>query len=378
MRRASHRRRFSLLFLIAAAPQAGGTAEIVAVRHWSAPDHTRIVIDLTGPAEFAARVLEGPDRIALDLPGTRFAPGVEAFPVDDGIVRQVRLNRLEGPKAQIVLDLVGPRRHGVFALKPHADKPDRIVIDVFRPAAAQDPDELAAPKDDGVQVVVIDPGHGGEDPGAIGLRGIKEKTICFEVATKLRRELEKRSGLRVILTRSGDYYIPLRQRYRVAEDNDADLFVSVHANSAKSRSASGAEVFFLTLGPATDAQSRRIAELENAADLVGGAPPEAGDHLIDIIADLRMKDTLTRSSLVAESLIGALDRHDLMATRSVKQARFVVLQSPQVPSALVEIGFLSNPSDAKLITRRDFSDRVARSLAEGITLYLRRVVAARE
>ncbi len=363
-----------------AADETARAGQIVGIRHWSAPDHTRVVLDLGESCRFVERVLVAPDRLVVDLPGSTFGSGVTPFEVGDGLVHRVRLNRLGGPKAQVVLDLAGPRDYRVFELDAYERKPSRIVIDVYRSSPTVDPDELAKPDGNGIPLIVLDPGHGGDDPGAIGRGGLKEKVVCLDLALELKRQLEREAGVKVVLTRSGDYYVPLRKRYRVAEKHRADLFVSIHANSARNRRASGAEVFFHTYGAATDREARELAELENAADLIGGAPPEAEDDLLTILADLQKTSAQGRSSVLSEAIVDALDTHGLIVTRtrkqSVKQARFVVLRSASVPSVLVEVGFLSNPRDADVMRRGDFTTRCARSLRDGVSAYLKQVKAA--
>jgi N-acetylmuramoyl-L-alanine amidase len=246
---------------------------------------------------------------------------------------------------------------------------------VFRQTGSASEVDDIQPDDDGRHLVVLDPGHGGADPGAVQ-NGLMEKTITLRAALAVQKALAARApDIEVFLTREGDDRLSLRQRYRLAEDGDADVFVSLHANAAPSRGADGSEVYFLTLGEATDTESRRIAELENAADLVGGAPVEAGEDLVSILADLQMKSTLSRSSLAAESVLDALASRRLLRTRSVKQARFVVLQSARVPSVLLEMGFLSNANDASKMRRQEFLDAFAAAVAEGLIAYLDRVEA---
>lgn len=347
-------------------------SEVLRVRHWSAPDHTRVVLDLAAAARYTVRALIDPDRVVVDLAGTTAADPVARFDVDDGLLYRVRVNRLDGPKTQVVLDLVGPRRHRAFFLPAAEGRPDRIVVDVFRPPDEADDD--LRPRERERRVVVIDPGHGGEDPGAVAHGRRYEKDIVLTAARALREELLARNpDLTVVLTRSGDYFVPLRKRYRDAEEAGAALFVSLHANSASDRRARGAEVYFLTLGEATDTEGRRLAELENASDLVGGAPPEAESDLLSILADLQMKSTLTKSSLAAGDVLESLAERRLIKTRSVEQAGFVVLQSARVPSVLVEIGFMSSPEDAKIMSREDFHERLAEALGEGIVRYLARL-----
>ncbi len=371
-------RRTVLLF--AAAVAVSGTchaAEIIGIRHWSAPDHTRIVLDLSAPVEVTHSVWEPtrnrPVRIVLDLPGSTFGRGASAFDVGDEFIQRVRINKLRGPKAQVVLDLISRCDYKFFTLPAYGEKRDRIVVDVFRraqPIEVADPDVLAQPDTDRVPVIVIDPGHGGDDPGAIA-KGLKEKDICLNVALELKKQLEQDGRVKVVLTRSGDYYVRLRKRYRIAEAKKADLLVSIHANAARSRSAKGAEVFFVTHGPATDKDAEALAKLENDADLVGGVAPEDIDALQFSIAAMTKEKFHHRSQLLAGSVLEALKRNDFASRRrGVRQARFMVLQSSQTPSVLVEVGFLSNPADRKVIQQRGYGRRCASALRDGVLDYL--------
>jgi N-acetylmuramoyl-L-alanine amidase len=361
-----------LVLSLLTAPSSLEAAELLRLRHWSAPDHTRVVLDLSAPHDYRVRTLTDPDRVVIDLHGVPARAPVGRIEVDDGLLHRVRLNRLDGPTSQVVLDLVGPRRHRAFDLPAAEGRPDRVVVDVFR--LPDEERDALAPRPSARRLVVLDPGHGGDDPGAV-VRGQRyEKDIVLAAAGALAARLrEADPGLEVMLTRSGDYFVPLRRRYRLAEEAGAVLFVSLHANSASDRRARGAEVYFLTLGQATDTDGRRLAELENASDLVGGAPPEAESDLLSILADLQMKSTLTKSSLAAEDLLVTLGEHGLIKPRSVEQAGFVVLQSARVPSVLVEIGFMSSPEDAKIMSREDFHGRLADALSEGILRYLARL-----
>jgi N-acetylmuramoyl-L-alanine amidase len=272
-----------------------------------------------------------------------------------------------------------PRSPATFEIRPSSSVEPRSAPSSAEseshaaPAAAPLPETALrsedAPRES--RVVVIDPGHGGDDPGATGLGGLVEKEVTLRVATALKeRLLALDSSLTVLLTRTQDDLVPLRARYRFAEAHEADLFVSLHTNAAADRRARGAEVFFLSLNPTADADANRLAELENAADLVAGVPPEAGSDLLTILADLQMKDTLTRSSLAADAVLSSLGRHRLLKTRSVDQASFVVLRSAKVPSVLVELGFLTNEEDAGLLALETSFDQLARALSEGIFTYL--------
>jgi len=218
----------------------------------------------------------------------------------------------------------------------------------------------------GPRVVVIDAGHGGKDPGAVG-EGVREKDVCLDVARSLHKELSARKGYHPILSRSQDVSIPLRQRMRLAEEAGADLFVSVHVNSSDVAEARGVEVFFLSLGGASDETARELAEREN--DILGETVPAEPEGELPFSLSLRQSDTLLRSSLAAESVLDVFVKKKLAATRGVRQAAFVVLKSYQVPSILVELGFISSAEDRKALKKSNHRTALAQALAEGIDRY---------
>jgi len=346
---------------------------VMGVRHWTAPDHTRIVIDLSGVTKYRHRELSDPPRIAIDVADAKFASSVQKFAVSDGLVERVRINKLSGHVAQIVLDLSNESEFNVFYLKKYAGKPHRIVIDVKRPGApeatARTKEQVRGLKQKDVRIVVIDPGHGGEDPGAIGPRSLKEKDVCLDIAKKLKEQIDKTDGMKAFLTRKGDYFVPLRRRTQIAKELGADVFVSLHANAARSKRAFGTEVYFLSMTGASDEAAREVASLENAADLVGGVPPETEDDIVSILMDIKHSNALARSSELAERIIDSLGRHGKLVTRGVKQARFTVLKSADFPSVLIEFAFISNPTEAALLRSERFHKEVATLLARSLKDY---------
>jgi N-acetylmuramoyl-L-alanine amidase len=248
-------------------------------------------------------------------------------------------------------------------------------------AAAQDQrlaGIAAAKRRDRTRIVAVDAGHGGEDTGARGPRGVLEKHVTLAIARNLAQELNRVPGVRALLTRDGDYFIPLRERYRIAEKARADLFVSIHANSSKRRgSGSGTEVFYLSLGGATAQADADLADLENAADLVGGVPKQAEDDLVSILYDVKRSSMLEQSQLLAETLLDHLAADRRLDNRGVKQAGFAVLKSVEFPSVLVETAFINNPVEARLLRNPDFQRQMARQLALGVRTYFERTGALR-
>ena len=359
----------------AAAPAkpARPAPELVRIRFWTAPEHTRLVFDLSGPPAGEPR-FGFSDSLTFEvyLPLTRKSPSVttefvgdslvaDIFPAvsDSGCAIRIRLKRATTPLG--------------FVLAAADGNPDRLVVDVPAPpnpeaeqALAQHVTELKRSKK---LIVAIDAGHGGEDPGAIGHRRLQEADVTLAIAKKLKAQLDLMPGVTAVMTRTGDYFIPLRNRIDIARRYQADLLISIHCNASRDRDATGTEIYFLSLTGATDEASRSVAEAENAADLIGGVPAQSGDDLLSILFDLRQNDTIRRSSELAEVLIDAVGADSRLVTRGVKQAGFVVLKAPEIPSVLVETAFVTNPREAAILKDGQFQTKFAELIADGIEAY---------
>jgi len=351
---------------------------LTGLRSWSAPTSTRVVFDFSAPVTLVAPDSGRSSALVVSVPGQQLmrAAGVPAvLAVRDGLVDSVEV-LTERRSARFQVWLSDTTRFRVFTLRAEEDKPFRVVVDVTRPGAAAVADQAlariaAVKKQQRVRVVVVDAGHGGEDTGARGPRGVLEKRANLAVARALAEELERTPGIRAVLTRDGDYFIPLRERYRIAEQAKADLFISLHANSSPRRgSGGGTEVFFLSLRGATDQATKDLADMENAADLVGGVPAQAEDDLVSILYDVKRSSALQQSQLLAATLLDHVTRDRRLEERGVKQAGFVVLKSVEFPSVLVETAFINNPVEARLLASEGFQRQIARQLVEGVRSYL--------
>jgi N-acetylmuramoyl-L-alanine amidase len=349
--------------------------ELVRIRFWTAPDHTRLVFDLSGPPPVEPQFrLAGPTSYEISIPKMRKSIAVTSEFVGDSLVADI----FPAVSESGVLIRVGLKQATTplaFVLAAADGIPDRIVIDVPAPPNPQADlkleQQLREIKKSKRLVVAIDPGHGGDDTGALGYRRLPEADVVLAIAKKLRWELEQIPGVSAFLTRGGDYFIPLRKRIELARKYQADIMISIHCNASRNRDATGTEVYFLSLTGATDEASRSFAEAENAADLIGGVPPETGDDLLGILFDLKQNDTVRRSSELAENLVDALRDEDRLSTRGVKQAGFVVLKAPEIPSVLVETAFISNPREASMLRDAQFQSKVAELLAEGVQAYMK-------
>lgn len=367
--------------LAAAAPRVSG------LRYWTAPDHTRVVVDLEGEFEYRISTRSGPERVVVDIPSGRFECDTGARPVGDAILDRLRCNTLRSG-AQVVLDLSDAYSYKYFALDAiPGKKPRRLVIDVFprrrgEKAAAAAPEQAAERSEPAPQpaagpgfgrevVVVIDAGHGGEDPGAIH-KGHREKAITLDIAKRMKKQIDAMPGFRAVLTRKGDYFVSLARRRKLADEAQGDILVSIHCNSAPNRHAGGIEVYYLSTQGASSRRVQALADLENRSDLVGGIHPKAGDAEIRFVLNEQMKTTIRRSRRVAEELRDAAARDkNLRANRKVKRAGFAVCKMVSMPSVLVEVGFFTNRRDFPLLTTPEGRQGYARWLARGVADYFR-------
>jgi N-acetylmuramoyl-L-alanine amidase len=375
------------------------TPALIAVRVWPAPDYTRVTLELDQPIEFRQMTLKDPERLVLDIVGVEFNSVLESLPGkirdDDPHIKLIRAGRFKPGVARIVIELKGEVKPQLFALKPVGSYGHRLVIDLYPAeppdpllallekhgrddpfasrAAPQAPDAAPTPEAPDFArliTIVIDPGHGGEDPGAIGAGGSREKDVTLAIARRLKAKIDATANMRALLTRDGDYFIPLGQRVAKARRVKADLFVSVHADAFMKPSARGSSVFVLSESGASSSAARWLAERENAADLIGGV--NLGDknpHLARTLLDLSQTATLNDSIKLARAVLGALSTINTLHKGHVEQAGFAVLKAPDIPSILVETAFISNPEEEKRLTDDAYQDQMAEALLAGIKRY---------
>ena len=354
----------ALLLLGAGRPP--GLADVREVRHWSYPDYTRVVVELTAPSSPELHRLGPdpeagrPDRLYVDLPGVwvgrRYEDGI---PVGDGLLEGIRLGQNTLHRARLVLDLAAYDRHRLLVLRA----PDRVVLDVFapRPDGAHAPPPLP-PALRPVRTVIIDPGHGGRDPGATGLFGLREKRITLAVGRRLRALLEAR-GFRVVMTRDGDRTLSLEERTAIAEGAGGDLFVSLHVNASRRAAARGIETYYLD--PSDGRHTLTVAAREN------GVSRKQVDVLQRTLAGLRVAAVSPHSRALAGAVQGSLLRTLRRRYRRVddlgaKPGPFYVLYLSSMPAVLVEMGFLTNHIEARRLRSGEYHDLVARALADAL------------
>jgi len=363
---------------------AAGAVNFESVRLWAAPDNTRVVFDVSGPHSHKLFSLENPERVVIDVPAGRAAGTLKTGSISGGLVKAVRVGKNKPDTLRIVLDLQERTRPRSFSLKPNGRYGHRLVIDLYetgkpamatsvppaRPAGARPAVARTVPASVRELVIAIDAGHGGDDPGAIGRRGTREKDVVLAIARRLASLVEKEPGMRPVLVREGDYYVGLRQRINKARLHKADLFISIHADGFKDHRAHGSSVYVLSNRGASSEMGRWLAAKENAADLAGGVSLDDKDDLLaEVLLDLSQSATMEASFEVADNMLAELKRIGKTHKSSVQQAGFVVLKSPDIPSMLVETAFISNPAEENKLRDKRHQQRLADAMLKGIRDY---------
>lgn len=348
-------------------------AVIKEIRMWHAPDRSRIVFDMDHHSRFNVFTLEDPVRVVIDLDNAVLKGRIPAPGTTGQFIRRIRQGTHDGGTTRLVFDLAKPVRYFVRMLKPSSGYQYRLVVDFYhhtynpeKPA----PDIPADRRGDRGFLVIVDPGHGGEDPGALGRRS-KEKDIVLQISRRLKKLIDASPGMRAELTRTGDYYVNLRQRSALARRRRADMFVSVHADAFTSPSARGASVYALSLRGATSEAARLLANQQNLSDLAGGVNLAGKDpQVARTMLGLSMDKTIDQSILFGREVLDELENVGRIHSARVEQAGFVVLKSPDVPSILVETGYITNPTEEKLLRSDQHQQRIARAIMKGIERYL--------
>lgn len=363
-----------LVGIILLATTLAAPALAVDVRHirlWAGPDNTRVVLDLSGRTTHNLFLLRDPNRVVLDIPAARLRPGARGIRAGAGIVKAVRVAPHGNGELRIVLDLEAAARAKSFLSPPNDEYGYRLVLDLSRAAPTERPVKVAhAPPLARDLVIAIDPGHGGEDPGAIGKYGTREKDVVLAIGKDLAARVNAQPGMRAYLTRDGDYFVPLRDRMRRARAHDADLFVSIHADSIRNRSVDGSSVYILSQRGASDEAARWLAERENESDLIGGVSLENKDQVLaSVLLDLSQSASLTASEAAAQRVLQALNQVGEIRKHQVQQARFVVLKSPDIPSMLVETAYISNPREELRLRTHAKQTKLADAILAGVRNY---------
>jgi len=382
-----------------------------AVRIWPAPEYTRVTLESSEPVQYHMSQIKDPERLILDLEGVDFASVQQAFAgkVSEGdpYIGNLRVGRFKPGVVRVVLDLKTEVKPQIFTLAPVGDYGHRLVLDIYpthpvdpilallqkpelkmAPPIAQlpeeEPDEPARetpkaprtkePKRPAVSrmvTIAVDAGHGGEDPGAKGRRGTYEKTVTMTIARKLKAAIDTEPNMRALLIRDGDYFIKLEARVEKANLVNADLFVSIHADSFVKPDARGSSVFALSERGATSAAARQLADRENQSDLIGGVNRRKTDRYVEMtVADLQLTAQINDSLKLGRAVLGELGDVNSLHRGRVEQAGFAVLKAPQIPSILVETAFISNPDEEKRLTDEAYQEKIARAILRGVKSYI--------
>lgn len=395
---------------------------MLAVRVWPASDYTRVTLEADSALTYSHFTVENPDRLVVDIEGLEFDSVLESLArkvtSDDPYIKLLRAGRYKPGVVRIVMELKKRVSPQVFTLKPVGEYGHRLVLDLYPVTASAGNDPLLAlinehpdntavspqtgqgqnagqnpanpqggnatdgeernparrrPGSGPMLHVTLDPGHGGEDPGAIGGRGSQEKVVTLAIAKRLKRQLEADGNVRVTLTRDSDFFVPLHMRVQKAHKAQADLFISIHADAWTSPEARGSSVFALSSKGASSAAARWLAQKENSADMIGGVNLEHRDPVLaGVLVDLSLTGKINDSLKLGRAVLSELGNINTLHKQEVEQAGFAVLKSPAVPSILIETAFISNPEEERRLTDDGYQEKMAEAIVRGIRQYLAR------
>ncbi|MEQ6292324.1 N-acetylmuramoyl-L-alanine amidase [Vogesella sp. GCM10023246] len=369
-------------------------SQVVAVRVWPSSTYTRVTIEASSEIRYKHFSLANPNRLVVDLEGVQLTGVLQELSKQiqsaDPFIRMARAGQFNNDTVRLVLDLRNEVKPQIFSLKPVGEYQHRLVLDLY-PADAQQDDPLLALLEDynkgqldnsaprggkdksgpgRTVTIVIDPGHGGEDPGAIGPSGIREKDVVLKISRQLKKLIDGEKNMRAVLTRDEDVFLPLGVRVAKARRMNADLFISVHADAVDNRTARGSSVFALSENGATSTMARFLAKTQNDADMVGGVKIGGKDkYLAHTLLDLTQTATINDSLKLGKSVLGRLSNLNKLHKDKVEQAGFAVLKAPDIPSILVETAFISHPEEEQKLIDPDFQQQMADAILSGVRSY---------
>lgn len=395
---------FWLIFfqLICYASFSYSADNVVATRIWPSPEYTRITLESSSLLQYDQMILQNPERIVIDLKKIYLGKALEKLTTqvkeDDPSIKSIRVGQFNPDVSRIVIDLKGTAKVKVFSLDPIKPYKHRLVVDVYpdnydalasllkqlQSETYKGPTDIVVQekkdkKEIGVNkqpkpepiIVAIDPGHGGEDPGAIGKRGTKEKVITLQISKKLKKLIDAEKNMQAILVRNGDYFVPLATRVRKAREAKADIFISIHSDAFRKRSVSGSGVFALSDRGASSAFAKFLANNENEADLIGGVSIDDKDPILaKTLLDLSQSATINDSLRLGKQVLLEIKKVNKLHKKYVEQAGFAVLKAPDIPSILIETAFISNPKEEKNLRSTAFQNKLAKSILFGIKNYI--------
>lgn len=368
-------KRVLLLLLLCVPAIAHSANRLDGVRIWAAPESTRVVFDLRQPPQYSHFTLTNPYRLVVDLSGTSTAMDLSKIENNSKLVKKVRISK--PPKKgtlRLVIDLVKPVKANLFALTPTAPYGNRLVVDLDgggpdKPVVkAQSVPELRD------VIVAIDAGHGGDDPGSIGPKGTYEKKVVLQIAKKVEAKINATPGMKAVMTRSGDYFVNLNKRSEIARTSKADLLVSIHADAFTSPQPQGASVWVLSMRRANSEIGRWLEQKEKHSELLGGAGEiiqnaDNEQYLAMTLLDMSMDRSMAISHNIAGDVLLNLGKVTKLHKHQPEAASFAVLKSPDIPSILVETGFISNHKEERLLTQREHQNNIANAVHKGILRY---------
>lgn len=356
-------------------PNILAAAEVRGLRMWPAPDNTRLVFDLSAPAEHSLFTLRNPNRIVIDLKNTKASGALPSATYNESRIKGFRYAKRGDNGLRVVLDLKNAVKPKSFVLKPHGSYGHRLVVDLFDAEKIKKAIVVKRPvyksrKQARDLIIAIDAGHGGEDPGAIGQRGTREKDVVLRIAKELEKLVKRERGMKPLMVRTGDYYIGLKQRVKKAQAAQADLFISIHADAFKNGKARGTSVFILSERGASSDLASYLADSENSADLNGGVSSTNDSLLNMVLADMVKNSTLEDSHQIASKVLAGLKGVNRLHKKTVEQAGFAVLKAGR-PAILVETAFISNRSEERKLRTHKHQRALAKAIFKGTRAYFR-------
>ena len=369
-----YRATVNLFFILAAIFCAEAFAtKVEGMRFWQSPERTRVVLDISQPVKHSVFYLQNPHRMVIDLEKSELEFDSASLEIDSQLVAGVRTSETKG-KVRVVLDLTEQAEHRAFALTPYQNYGHRLVIDLLsKNKKAAPPKPKSRPKNTQRDVIVaIDAGHGGEDPGAIGKKGTKEKDIALKLAKQLAKLVNQQKGMKAVLVRTGDYFIGLSRRPQVARKHQADIFVSIHADGYHDRRAKGASVWVVSPEGASSEMGRWLEEREKSSNKLGGVEslsnkdPLLARVLLDLSTTYSVGASLDAADEVRRHMATAVTK---MHQNRVQRASFVVLKMPDIPGILVEMGFITNAKEEALLRTSKYRNKIANAVFKGLLDY---------
>ena len=363
-----------ILSLLVWHPAAAAPTAVENIRIWSAPDNTRVVLDVSQPVQHKVIKLSNPDRLVIDIADTAPIKKLTQPKDSDKLIQGLRSGSRSDTDQRLVFDLKQAATYHSFLLEPNKQYGHRLVLDIksvdaglYQPEPVVHSPKVQAKRD---VVIAIDAGHGGEDPGARGPAGTYEKDVVLSLSRQLARLINQQQGMRAVLIREGDYFIRLRDRIDKARKHKADLFISIHADAFKDPRVRGSSVYILSKRGASSEAARWLAEQENRSDLIGGVQlHDKDDVLASVLLDLSQTASLEASMDVADRVLGGLRGLGKVHKKRVQSAGFAVLKSPDIPSILIETAYISNPNEEKRLRSQQYQKNLAASILRGLKEY---------